>query len=96
MKGDSTLVCIAQLLAATLLHNAKSIHLPPALVLVKLEITCRGNTYRAFVFDLACLVELSELLAGARYNKLVAIGLLRLFNFNLIFGSSTSVLKSPI
>lgn len=68
MKGDSALVYMAQLLAATLLHNAKSIHLPPALVLAKLEMTYKGNTYKALVLALAYLMELLELLAGARYN----------------------------
>lgn len=57
---------LEQLLEATVLQSAKSIHLPRMLVLVKLEITCKGNTYNAFVAVFACLIEELELLVGLR------------------------------
>ena len=59
------LVCmLEQLLEALLLHSANSIHLPRTLVLVKLEIAYKGNTYNAFVAVFACLIEDVELLVG--------------------------------
>ncbi len=57
---------LEQLLEARVLHSAKSIHLPRILVLVKAEITCKGNTFNAFVAVFASLIEEVELLVGFR------------------------------
>jgi hypothetical protein len=63
-----------ELVAATWLHNAKSIHLPFKLVLTKEESTNTGNAVKHFIDPLAYLKELSELLAGRRIQYLISIG----------------------
>jgi hypothetical protein len=84
-----------QLLEATVLHSAKSIHLPRILVLVKLDITCKGNTFNAFVAVFAYLIEDVELLVGLRIKFCTEMGILRHFNLSLMAGSNNSTLKSP-